>query len=96
MTSKEKASEMISKQFDVIAKASNYKGLKTEGEKKFYAIENLAKKCALIGVDSILKVVYLYDDTNVEYSYWQEVKEHIGNFGYKVAYDLRLNTQTQN
>ena len=39
MTPKEKATEMISKQFDIIAKASNYKGLKKEGEKKFYAIE---------------------------------------------------------
>ena len=36
-----------------------------------------AKQCALIAVDEILSVVYIYNDTQVEYQYWQEVKQEI-------------------
>jgi len=75
MTPKEKATEMVRKQFDIIAKASNYKGLKAEGEKKFYAIEKIAKQCATIGVDSIIE---LYKkEWNIDNSYWKEVNEEI-------------------
>lgn len=75
MTPKEKATEMVRKQFDIIAKASNYKGLKAEGEKKFYAIEKTAKQCATIGVDSILE---LYKkEWNIDNTYWNEVKDKI-------------------
>ena len=52
---------------------------------KFYLIEEsqecdawidgyLAKKCALIAVDEIMKLFYRLDD---EYKYWQEVKTEI-------------------
>ena len=37
----------------------------------------MAKQCALIAVDEILSVVYIYNDTQVEYQYWQEVKQEI-------------------
>lgn len=74
MIPKEKATEMVIKQFDIIAKASNYKGLKKEGEKKFYAIENIAKQCATIGVDSILD---LDSGDSIDKDYWQEVKKQI-------------------
>jgi len=74
MTAKEKATEMVRKQFDIIAKASNYKGLKKEGENKFYVIENVAKQCATIGVDSILD---LDSGDAIDKGYWQEVKQEI-------------------
>lgn len=74
MTPKEKATEMVRKQFDIIAKASNYKGLKKEGEKKFYAIENIAKQCATIGVNSILD---LDSGDAIDKDYWQNVKDEI-------------------
>jgi len=74
MTPKEKAIEMISKQFDIIAKASNYKGLKKEGEKKFYTIENIAKQCAQIGIKSILNQ---YSVDSIYKGYWEEVGKEI-------------------
>jgi hypothetical protein len=33
--------------------------------------------CALIAVDEILKVVSIYNDTQAEVTYWQEVKQEI-------------------
>jgi len=84
MTTKEKASEMVAKQFDIIARATNYQGLKKEGEKKFRAIERVAKDCALIGVESCIKVleeVSLQESgtTKIDYGqdFWQEVKQEI-------------------
>jgi len=74
MTPKEKAIEMVRKQFAIIAKASNYKGLKNEGEKKFYAIENVAKQCANIGVNSVLD---LDSGDTIDKDYWEEVKQEI-------------------
>ena len=37
----------------------------------------IAKQCALIAVDEILKVVSFYNDTQAEITYWQEVKQEI-------------------
>ena len=34
-------------------------------------------QCALIAVDEILKVVLIYNDTQAEVTYWQEVKQEI-------------------
>jgi hypothetical protein len=36
-----------------------------------------AKQCAIIAVDEILKVVSIYNDTQAEVTYWQEVKQEI-------------------
>lgn len=36
-----------------------------------------AKQCAIITVDEILKIVYIYNDTQHEYAYWNQVKEQI-------------------
>jgi hypothetical protein len=33
--------------------------------------------CALVAVDEILKVVSIYNDTQAEVTYWQEVKQEI-------------------
>ena len=37
----------------------------------------IAKECALIAVDEILKVVSIYNDTQAEVTYWQEVKKEL-------------------
>ena len=37
----------------------------------------IAKRCAIIAVDEILKVVSFYNDTQAEITYWQEVKQEI-------------------
>ena len=39
----------------------------------------IAKRCAIIAVDEILKVVSFYNDTQAEITYWQEVKQEIKN-----------------
>lgn len=39
--------------------------------------EDCAKEAAIIAVDEILKVTYIYNDTQVEYTFWSEVKEEI-------------------
>ena len=38
---------------------------------------NLVKQYALIAVNEIIKVVKVYNDTQAEYTYWQEVKLEI-------------------
>lgn len=40
---------------------------------------NEAKQCAIICVDEILFIVKNYNDTQGEYTYWQQVKEEIKN-----------------
>lgn len=61
MTPKEKAIELISK--------FNY------GNKHYLMPD--AKQCALITLLEIIKVVKVYNDTQAEYTYWQEVKLEI-------------------
>lgn len=56
-TPKQEALELVSKHFEIIAKAVNYQGLQKEGDKKFYAIEKIAKDCSLISVDDNLSVL---------------------------------------
>ena len=74
MTPKQEAKELIAQQFDVIAKASNYKGLKSEGEKKFYLIEKIAKECSVITLNKILNIL---NPLTLEYDYWIEVKKEL-------------------
>lgn len=71
MTPKELANDMVRKNFEILAKASNYKSLKQSGEKMFYAIEKLAKETAVIGVNSAITVM----PENKEF--WFEVKTQI-------------------
>jgi hypothetical protein len=80
MIPKEKAKEMVRKYFDILAKASNYKGLKIEGEKKFYAIEKIAKKIALISVDEIVNSDYFFatlEENRLHTKYWYDVQREI-------------------
>ena len=71
MTPKEKALEMVNKNFYILSK-----GLKKErDEKKFYAIEKLAKDCSIIGVDSCVKHI----EFGTSKKYWEEVKQEIEN-----------------
>ena len=44
-----------------------------------YEVKEIAKQCALIAVDEILKVASFYNDSQAEVIYWQEVKQEIGN-----------------
>lgn len=86
MTPKQKAIEMVSKQFDVLAKASNYKGLKKEGEKKFYTIEKVAKESVKL---SVLELITAFENLSIEESgrinidfrheFWREVFSEIDN-----------------
>lgn len=74
MTPKEKALEIVRKQFEIIAKAVNYKGLKNEGDKKFYAIEKIAKDCSLITVDEIISYCCA-DDVSFLYKVKEEINK---------------------
>ena len=72
LTPKEKAKELLWKFLPII-----------EGWKYFDS--SIAKQCALIAVDEILKIVpsiYLTEDEEVHsghYQYWQQVKTEIEN-----------------
>ena len=44
-----------------------------------YEVKEIAKQCAFIAVDEILKVDSFYNDSQAEVIYWQEVKQEIGN-----------------
>ena len=81
MTPKEKAELLIAKyQFNVYKKAFQNTDLIID---RYYCIDNdMAKQCALIAVDEILKLEsnngYYFDGTNItSISYWQEVKQEI-------------------
>jgi len=64
MEAKEKAEQLVNKMFNWIAGGS--------------VIEyEMAKECALITVDEILKVASFYNDSQAEVTYWQEVKKEI-------------------
>ncbi len=74
---KEKANELVAKYFEVIAKATGYKGLKNEGENKFYAIEKVAKQCALININETLNEVSSIFLIDPKRDFWNEVKQEI-------------------
>jgi hypothetical protein len=66
MEAKEKAEQLVNKMFNWIAGGS--------------VIEyEMAKECALIAIDEILKVASFYNDSQAEVTYWQEVKQEIEN-----------------
>jgi hypothetical protein len=66
MEPKEKAEHLVNKMFNWIQGGS--------------VIEyEIAKECALIAVDEILKVASFYNDSQAEVTYWQEVKKEIEN-----------------
>ncbi len=66
MEPKVKAEQLVNKMFNWIAGGS--------------VIEyEMAKECALIAVDEILKVASFYNDSQAEVTYWQEVKKEIEN-----------------
>jgi hypothetical protein len=66
MEAKEKAEQLVNKMFNWIAGGS--------------VIEyEMAKECALIAVDEILKVASFYNDSQAEVTYWNEVKQEIEN-----------------
>ena len=68
MSPKEKAKELVDKFMAIKSmKLSDYSLI-------YYPF---AKLCALIAVDEILKVVLIYNDTQAEVTYWQEVKQEI-------------------
>ena len=67
MTPKEKANYLVD---DFINRTRN----RFERESLSY---RRAKVCALITLLEIIKVVKVYNDTQAEYTYWEEVKEEI-------------------
>jgi len=84
MTPKEKAIELISKYFKILAKSSGYKGLKTvEDTHKFGKLEQISISCAIIAVDEILKyqniILEQFPSDGYKPNYWQEVKQELDN-----------------
>jgi len=85
MTPKEKAFEIVSNQFNILAKASGHKSFVLSEEKKFVVIENLAKQFALTAID--LKIEDLPSINNTPpvkrlddkfyLQYWNIVKQEI-------------------
>ncbi len=91
MSSKEKANELVKETFEIIANASNYKGVKNGDDKKFGIIEDLSKKVAINFVNEIINVCpyiskkdcetveQLRANDNQFMSYWEKVKQEIKN-----------------
>lgn len=84
MTPKEKANELIYKFHDYSDSnyganrfEKNWHGNVLAGERKVR--KKSAKQCALIAVDEILKVVSVYNDSQVEVIYFKEVRKEIEN-----------------
>jgi hypothetical protein len=67
MTPKEKAKELV----------ENYYNLKKHPLISFWRDINDAKQCAGIAANEIIKIVSLYNDTQHEKKYWDEVKLEI-------------------
>jgi hypothetical protein len=65
MTPKEKAEELTDRMW-----------LSSNAQDDAWMDSELAKKCALIAVDEIIKVLY---NANEEFGYWTEVKQEIIN-----------------
>jgi len=75
MTVQEKAEEFISRYYLMILQDRNF---------THEATNNLAKTCALICVDEIIKECNQITQSNdsaphYEYQYWEEVKQHISD-----------------
>ena len=85
MTPKEKAKELFDKFYDVTPLDANINDSVKEANNKILADRNIAKQCALICVDEILKPMKYNDGFNYTTQhlnpqlkkYWQEVKQEI-------------------
>ena len=79
MTPKEKAKDLVSNHFDIIANATGYKGLSKDATPqnigKFKSIEKVAKQSAIICVNEILDIDN--DRLDCDYNFWGEVKQEI-------------------
>jgi hypothetical protein len=71
MTEKEKAIELVQKFLKLQVPSSLEFSIDS-------AIKR-ATKSALVAVDEVLKIVYIYNDTQSEYSYWLKIKEELEN-----------------
>jgi hypothetical protein len=70
MTPKEKAKYLISiHSLTMLGEMGN--------KLNVYEVKQIAKQCALIAVDEILKVVSFYNDSQAEVIYFKEVKQEI-------------------
>jgi hypothetical protein len=70
MTPKEKAKYLISiHSLTMLGEMGN--------KLNVYEVKQIAKQCALIAVDEILKVVSFYNDSQAEVIYFKEVKTEI-------------------
>jgi hypothetical protein len=76
MTPKEKATELVNKFY---FKLSN-NGSLSMGLNSCDARHKESIQCALIAVDEILKDNNKFIQTNLQYSYWQDVKTQIDTY----------------
>lgn len=65
MTSKEKAEELV------------LRYLRIDNNTNEWFNTHIAKQCALIAVDEILKANAVWYENSIPYKYWQEVKQKI-------------------
>ncbi|MFA5297858.1 MAG: hypothetical protein WC389_06575 [Lutibacter sp.] len=83
MIPKEKALELVRTNFEILAKASGYKGMKSVADTHtFGKLEALSKKLAEKTIECIIKENHFLDDFKVELTgklvkrieYWEQVK----------------------
>lgn len=67
MTPKEKAEELVDK-------FENYSFMDIDQKTSSFST---AKQCAIIAVDEIIKVLWHTHKNEIEFRYWQEVKQEI-------------------
>lgn len=75
MTPKEKANELFTHYHNLIQSIGNELGQEI-------LVSILAKQCALIAVDELIKIHYLLtttQDTSPSIIYWNEVKQELNN-----------------
>jgi hypothetical protein len=70
MTPKEKAEELVDKNYQIFEDDEDVHFIDTS--------ERISKQCALIAVDEIQKIKSVYHDDTL-YDYWEEVKKEIIN-----------------
>jgi hypothetical protein len=68
MTPKEKAKDLVDKFLT-----------KVDHNDAYWGIDEVAKECAIIAVDEIINTVIGNDWSSPILSYWEEVKEELGN-----------------
>lgn len=87
MIAKDKATEMVSKNFSIIAEYVGFKGVNgAKDEHEFKSIENVAKTVSIEGINSLVnslkktfEPILNKHQTEAQILYYEEVKKEIEN-----------------